>query len=217
MRTMTAIAAVFVALGFPALPAAAAETSETVIIGQTPDIGVQLGAGVNTFATKLDKATNPGPAIEVRATYGQRQLVGAEIAYAGSMNDLKDTAGTTARLFSNGGEALLRANFGMKNFGIATIPDGDIIPYVAAGGGFTIMDAVDKDTQHIGTVNGVNYQSSTTGHIPAAVGVEALFGKRFSVGARLGYKYEIGNKVLVDVAKQDVQSWQATGRAGFVF
>lgn len=192
-------------------------TEEMVIFGPEPDISVQVGGGMHTYATELDKATDPGAALEVRGVYGLRQILGGEVAYIAGSNNLKDTPGEHAALASMGGEALLRANFGLKNFGVHTWEKGDLIPYIGAGGGFTTTGAVDNNGKKLDTVAGVNYKNSTAFHIPAAVGVEALIGNRFTVGARLGYKYEFQNQVRTDLAKVDVQSWQATGRVGWAF
>lgn len=219
MKTsMIAFAMAFLA-GAASSPALAVERSSqtAVVFSPTADFGIDVGGGVNTFATELDRQTRPGVAWEVRGVYGQRQLLGLEAAYVGTANDLKETDGETARLMSHGGEALLRASVGMKNLGLHVLRGGDVISYIAAGGGFGVMSATDDTGARIDRVAGVRYQDSSTFHIPAAIGVDAIVGDHFVFGVRGNYKYEIGNDVRADVAKADVQSWQAVGRLGLAF
>lgn len=189
----------------------------TVLISDKVDLGLQVGAGMNSYATELDKGTDPGLAWEVRGIYGARQLIGFELAYVGAANDLKVNDGTTARIMSQGGEALLRANFGLRNFGVHTFEGGDIIPYVAAGGAFGSMYAADNGGSQLDQVAGVSYQSTSTFRIPAAVGVDAIVADHYTIGVRGNYNYEFANDLRTDVAKTDVQSWQALGHVGFAF
>ena len=217
---MMALAALGILSGSPAGTGAykAVEPAETsVFLSSKADLGLQLGGGVSDFATELDKSTNVGQAWDIRGVYGRRQFVGAEMAYTGATNELRTTDGTTARLMQHRGEALVRANFGMRNLGIETFNGGDIIPYVAVGGGVGSMSATDNSGKKLTTVDGVNYQSTTTFHIPAAVGVDAIFAEHFLVGLRGNYSYEFANNVRTDVAKADVQSWQAIGHLGYAF
>jgi hypothetical protein len=218
MGALVAIALLPVPVVASAAEGMVTRANETVVIGQEPDLAVLVGGGVHTYATELNKATDPGAAVECRAVYGMRQIVGAELAYVAGFNNLKNTLETkNANITSMGGEALVRANVGLKNFGVHSWQQTDIIPYVAAGGGFTDTRLTDENGKKLSSVDGVNYQASTTFHIPAAVGVDAIFAKSLTVGVRGGYKYEFGNQTRTDLAKADLQSWQVTGRVGYAF
>ena len=198
-------------------PAVEPAEETSVFLSNKADLGVQLGAGVSAFATELDKGTNPGMAWDLRGIYGRRQFIGAELGYNGAANDLKTTDGQTARLMTQRGEALVRLNLGMKNLGVHTFEGGDVIPYVAVGGGWGTMYAADNGGAKLDQVAGVNYQTTSTFHIPAAIGVDAIFAEHYLVGVRGNYSYEFANNVRTDVAKTDVQAWQAVGHVGVSF
>ncbi len=206
---------------FPAVAFADHNDTRVVVVRPRAQQTLQLGGGVNNFTTGFDNITKPGGAYDVRAAFGVRNPLGVELAYVGSLNDLKGTitsvdgtSGSGNRLMSNGGEALLRANFG---------GNGDIIPYVGAGLGVTDSRIIDDGGKTISVKSGAADSNRTFGgsstdfHVPAAAGVDAFINDRVTLGARAGYKYDFRNGLRTDVAKADIQSWQATARLGVAF
>ena len=211
-----------VALGV--LPAIAGAAETRVVVEQPrAQQTLQVGGGVNTFTRGFDGVTKPGAAYDVRAAFGVRNPLGLEIAYIGALNDLKGTSTSVSpsgasidtngdRLMQNGGEALLRLNLG---------GNGDVIPYVGAGLGVTDSRIVDQNGNTVAIKSGGSGPAfdgnSTDLHVPAAAGVDAFIGDRVTLGARAAYKYDFGNGLRSDVAKADIQSWQATARLGVAF
>ena len=211
------------ALGILPAVAGAAETTRVVIERPRAQETFQIGGGVNTFTRGFDGVTKPGAAYDVRAAFGVRNPLGFELAYIGSLNDLKGTTtavngnGTSVdtngdRLMQNGGEALVRLNFG---------GNGDIIPYVGAGLGVTdsrITDGSGNTVAIKSNGSGPSFNGNSTDlHVPAAAGIDAFIGDRMTLGARAAYKYDFSNGLRSDVAKADIQSWQATARLGVAF
>jgi hypothetical protein len=202
-----------------AAPAWAQDDHTTVVVSPRADIGVQVGAGTNTYSAGLDKLTDPGTAWEMRVTWGLRQVVGAELAFVAGTNGIHDANGTGAQLETEGTELLLRTNLGMKNLGFHPLWFTRIepIPYLAAGVGVNESKVIDADGYPLHEVDGYRYRTATSAHFPAAVGVEMLIDDHVTVGARLAYRWELANAVQVDAPKQDTQSWQALGRLGVAF
>lgn len=213
---MTALLAAGVAI---AAPARAQDEHTTVIVSPRADIGVQVGAGTNTYSNGLDTLTDPGTAWDMRVTWGLRQVVGAELAFVAGLNPLHNGNGSGAQLETDGTELLLRTNFGMKNVGFHPLLFTRIepIPYLAAGVGLNESKVIDSDGYPLHEVDGYRYRTATSAHFPAAVGLEMLIDDHVTVGARLAYRYELANAVQVDAPKQNAQSWQALGRLGVAF
>ena len=214
-----------IALAF--LPAAAsAATTEVVYVHPRAQNTVQLGGGLNTYTAGFDNITDTGAAYDLRVAFGLRNPIGFELGFAGALNDLKSASaigvsGTSTsgnRLMSDAGEALVRLNLGGA---------GDIIPYVGAGVGVTDTRIVDDSFNTVSVESGgggttpsgaPRYAGSSTDfHVPAAAGVDAIINDRVTLGARASYKYDFRNGLRTDVAKADVQSWQATARLGLAF
>lgn len=188
-------------------PAAAfAQETRVVVEEEEPDALIQVGGGVHGFTTGLDDVTDPGAAWDVRAVFAPKNPIGMEGAYFGALNDFQGT--DEASLMTNGGEALLRANFG----GDA----GDVQPYVAAGLGVANQQVVDRDDL-AETIETEQFQDSTDILVPAAAGVDVYLADTVTLGARLGYKYYFDDQIRADQDAADIQAWTATARLGAAF
>lgn len=188
------------------VPALAGAQETRVIIDEEPDAVIQIGGGVSEFTQGLDDVTETGAAWDVRAVFAPKSALGMEAAYFGAMNPL--TGDDDAALSSNGGEALLRANFGGDR--------GDVQPYVAAGLGIVQHRVVNEGNMFDG-VTTERFGDSTDILIPAAAGVDVFLADRITVGARLGYKFYFEDEVIADEDATSAQSWAATARLGAAF
>ena len=183
-----------------------AQDTRVVVEEDEPDALIQVGGGVQDFTTGLEDVTEPGAAWDVRAVFAPKNPIGMEAAYFGALNDFEGVE--DASLMTNGGEALLRANFG----GDA----GDVQPYVAAGLGVANQQIVDRDD--LGdTIDTAEFQESTDILVPAAAGVDLYLADTVTLGARFGYKYYFDDQIRADEDAADLQAWTATARLGAAF
>lgn len=213
MKTGTFLMAASMAL----IPASAfAALTDYAPPGQT--LSLQVGGGVLGFTSGLNNATNNGDTWDLRAVLFPRSLLGLEGAYVGLMNNFSDGSGR--QLMGNGGEALLRLNLGGMH--------GSVQPYLAAGVGYESFYIRGSGSGATGggggggggyaTVPG-SYQSSNDMSIPAAVGIDAYLGssERAVIGARVGYRTFLNNKVQANTGAADAKEYDATARLGFIF
>lgn len=198
-------AAAFAALLAPA--SAFAQNTRVVVEEDEPDALIQVGGGVSDYTQGLDGITDPGTAWDVRAVFAPKNPLGMEAAYFGSLNDIND-GDDNVGLLSNGGEALLRANFGGDG--------GDVQPYIAAGLGVVSHSIVRQDDV-TDDVSSDRFGDSTDIVVPAAAGLDVYLADTVTVGARLGYKYYFEDEVIADEDATNAQAWTATARLGAAF
>lgn len=193
------------------VPALAGAQETRVIIEDEPDAVIQVGGGVSDFTEGLNDITDPGAAWDVRAVFAPKSPLGMEAAYFGSLNPLEGEnvdGSQDAALMANGGEALLRANFGGDR--------GDVQPYIAAGLGVVQHQIVNQDDM-FDDIDSEQFGDSTDILVPAAAGVDLYLADRVTLGARLGYKYYFEDEVVADEDATNAQSWAATARLGAAF
>lgn len=190
-------------------PAAAfAQNTRVVVEDDEPDALLQVGGGVTDFTEGLDDVTDPGTAWDVRAVFAPKSPLGMEAAYFGSINDIND-GDDDVGILTNGGEALLRANFGGHG--------GDLQPYVAAGLGVAGQQIVRDNDMTDTDVESEQFGDSTDIVVPAAAGLDLYLADTVTIGARLGYRYYFEDEVKADEDAANAQAWTATARLGAAF
>ena len=187
---------------------ALAQNTRVVVEDDEPDALLQIGGGVTDFTEGLDDVTDPGTAWDVRAVFAPKSPLGMEAAYFGSINDIND-GDDNVGILSNGGEAMLRANFGGRG--------GDLQPYIAAGLGVVGQQIVRDNDMTDTDVDSEQFGDSTDIVVPAAAGLDLYLADTITLGARLGYRYYFEDEVKADEDATNAQAWTATARLGAAF
>jgi hypothetical protein len=159
-----------------------------------------LGGGVNNFTNAaVNDRTNPGGAWTVRALYGSRALLAAELAYIGTAADLTGAGiDPDAKLLSNGAEGLLRLNLGT----------GPLQPYAFGGAAwkrYTLMNNGPGTT--------IVRDGDNVLEIPFGAGI-AMRARGFVFDARFDYRPAFDEEMFT-FADNDMDNWAATARIGF--
>ena len=168
-KTLAILAAAL--LSFPLAASAASELSVTL----------------NGGGTKYDQALSAGT--DVGAEYGVRigiiptPIIGFEIGYLGSQNNVNATLnsnGTNQRLITNGAYGDLRAN----------LLAGPVTPYIFGGFGVTNFKISNEVID-----NNAGLHGRTVATVPFGAGLEANIGN-FKVGGRFQYNYLLTDQLF---------------------
>jgi opacity protein-like surface antigen len=162
------------------------EDAETVIVVPTtpqarplPNIGVEIGGGVQSFTEGLGDVTSGGAGYSARAIFGPRSYLGLELGYMGAYNEAESTEtldNTTAAVYTNSGEALVRVNF----FGNRS----PVRPFIAGGVNYTYLDS------EVSTpIGGFDLDGRDGIGFPAVAGIQFMPTDNFTVSARGNYTY----------------------------
>jgi hypothetical protein len=161
--------ALIAAAALLAAPFAARAASEFSVVVQ--------GGGVQ-YNQALSGQTDLGVAYGARVGVMPTPIVGFEIGYLGTQNNVRQTLATSGdaeRLVTNGAAADLRIN----------VLPGSITPYVFGGYGLTRVSVSNQSIQS-------PFRGETVSTIPFGGGVEANAGA-FKIGARFQYNHLMGD------------------------
>jgi opacity protein-like surface antigen len=169
-----------------------------------PNIGVEVGAGFQTFTEELGDVTSAGLGYNLRFIFGPRSRLALEVGYLGGLAEAERTEvfqQTAVSVYSNSGEVLARLNF----FG-----NRDLVrPFIAGGANFTRINSslsTPIGTTELDRLNGLGF--------PLVGGVQFLPSENFLVSARANYN------VLTAVVDDDFppgNQWGAMLSAGAMF
>lgn len=171
-------------------------------------MSIGVGGGVIGFLdSDTMEFTAPGPAWDVRFTYGTRSRVALEAAYFGSVHDL-DVPETTgdASLLATGFEGNVRVNI---------LRLGKFQPYLLSGIGWTHY-----------SMRGAGAATAARGgedllHVPFALGVGFRAFGNFLADVRGGVRAAFADQMRwvppEDRAGADLSTWAVTARLGWEF
>jgi hypothetical protein len=141
-------------------------------------VSLQAGGGVTDFTGSTSRAeTDTGGYWDVRAVFGTRSFLGAELAYVGSSRGLSTGAvlGSNASLVSHGGEGTLRFQLPFAS------SDGLLLePFAFAGVGWSRYNFRNLSA-------GVTSSSDSVGTVPVGGGLVVGY-RGFMVDARITYR-----------------------------
>lgn len=170
-------------------------------------MSAMIGGGVFGFTDEdTTDFIDVGGAWEARFAFGTREMIGTEVAYTGSAQDI-DAAGLDgdAVLVSTGLEANARINvFGRRAWQ----------PYAVAGVGWRRYDVTNDDFNTSSVANDDN-----TLEIPLGVGV-AYRMNQFVLDVRGTFRPTLDNDLIADTPDEpgtELHNWAATARVGFEF
>lgn len=138
------------------------------------EFSVVLQGGATKYNQSLSSGTDTGAEYGARLGIMPTQIVGFELGYLGSQNNVRDSLNqgrNTGTLRTNGGYGDLRVN----------VLPGTVTPYVFGGYGLTHFDAPNGNSDF-------GLQSKTVSTIPFGGGLEANIGA-FKIGGRFQYNY----------------------------
>jgi hypothetical protein len=165
-------------------------------------LGLTLGGGVTGFVNDSARtSTDVGGAWGARLTIGTRSIIGGEVAYTGSAQNL-DALGldNSAYLLSNSAEGAARLNF-LTEF---------VQPYVLAGTGVTFLSVQNADFNQ----SAIN-DSDTVMHFPLGAGVALLLD-----GAIIDLRGVVRPTLesnMFGPTNESLTSWSANLSAGWEF
>ncbi|WP_205525790.1 hypothetical protein [Pyxidicoccus trucidator] len=173
----------------------------------TRGLTLLVGGGVEGYTGELAPQINPGATAGVRAALKPSKILGLELGYSGSLNNL-DVGGEGGvvdgpDLIRNGGQAVVTLGL------FAT----DWHPYVL--GGIGINDYNFRGGEVLG------YEDDTVGNVPAGVGFRGHMGN-FTVDARANYNFLFDKEFAPGVASgggdfDEGGSYQGTVSVGGTF
>jgi hypothetical protein len=166
--------------------------------------GVMLfaGGGVKGFiAEETRSLTDTGGAWQARLAVGTRSIIGGEVGYVGSLNNINALGlDPSARLLGNGAEAAARLNF----------LTGTWQPYALAGAGWTNYRLVNSDFN----ASSVS-ESDNVIHFPLGAGF-SFRQEGFVVDLR-GTVRPTTNNDLIDANEAALHSWNGDLNLGWEF
>ncbi|MFP2907247.1 hypothetical protein ACLESD_19805 [Pyxidicoccus sp. 3LFB2] len=173
----------------------------------TRGLTLLVGGGVEGYTGELAPQINPGATAGVRAALKPSKILGLELGYSGSLNNL-DIGGEGGAvdgpdLIRNGGQAVV-------TLGLTAT---DWHPYVL--GGIGINDYNFRGGEVLG------YEDDTVGNVPAGVGFRGHVGD-FTVDARANYNFLFDKEFAPGVASgggdfDEGGSYQGTVSVGGTF
>jgi opacity protein-like surface antigen len=155
------------------------------------DVSITVGAGVEGYTGTLRPEIEPGFAWSVTAGFKPTRVLGLELGYTGSVNELGNDAffqdvsegATGADLVRNGGHVL-------ATVGLMTVP---VQPYLLGGVGLSWWNA---------RATGTTIRDDAAGVIPLGGGIRAHYGA-FTADARLHYNILFNDEFSSTVVNQD--------------
>lgn len=174
-------------------------------------MSVTAGGGVVGYSNdETNDFIDTGGAYQVRLQVGSRSMLGLELAYVGSANDIEALGlDPDATVLGNGVEGALRYNITVTKWQ----------PYLLVGAAWKSYSVVNDNFNTSATVN----DSDGVFEVPLALGLtwhQAPAGENGLVAdARLDYRLSAGNDLLggANGGGPDLNNWVATLRAGWEF
>ncbi len=169
-----------------------------------PGFSVSAGGGVFGFAGDANDLADEGGAYTARLGIGTRQLVGFEVAYVGTAQDV-DALGLDddAVLISNGVEGVARLNIGTFQ----------LQPYILGGVGWKRYDMVNEDFN----TSSIEDNDDVI-EFPVGGGLSWRY-EGFLLDGRGTYNFATEEDLIADVATDDqgLDTWNVTLKAGVEF
>lgn len=164
-------------------------------------VGATLGGGAVGFTgSRAKDFSDSGGGWNARLIVGTRSVIGGELAYIGSVQDVSAVGlDNSAKLLSNGGELLARVNL---------LP-GMFQPYVVGGAGYTNYHLVNDDFNTSSVRNNDNVVNFPVG------GGLAFRYDGLLIDARGTFRPTTGGDMFEDDASMN--TWNANLNAGFEF
>lgn len=190
---------------------AATTSTKAVPIFDSKTYSITAGGGVVSYTNNdANDFIDTGGAYQVRAAVGTRSIVGFELAYVGSANDVEALGlDPDATLLGNGVEGAVRFNFTVSKWQ----------PYLLAGAVWKRYVVVNDDFNTSATVN----NSDGVFEVPLAAGLTWHAKERgedgLVVDGRFDYRLAGGSDLLggSDGGGPGLENWQATLKAGWEF
>lgn len=174
-------------------------------------MALSLGGGVTGYTrSETRDALGTGGYWDLRAVYGTRSYLGAELAYIGTAREA--AAGGLSQdafLMGNGFEATARANLPLEAGRLR------VAPFVFGGVGWSWLQVGDRDSNDDWT----SKEEANALTIPFGAGVNLAY-QRFTVEARFTYRptFQQELKVLERGGDEpDLQNWSAGLTVGYEF
>jgi hypothetical protein len=171
---------------------------------------ITTGAGVTNYFGKGQQADlSPGAGWDARVTVGTRSILGFEMAYVGSVNEVK-VPGTNGQLTGNGFDADVRVN----------VLPYRISPYVFGGVGYNHMGVFTNGNPE---VSNLMKTSDNQFVVPAGAGVSAYFLKHATVDLRGTYRFIDSDSMFpmnatnADNKGEKLHQWTAAAHIGYQF
>lgn len=163
---------------------------------------LSLGGGVvQSLDGSTREITDLGGTWNVRFTAGSRAMLGGEVAYVGSAQDIDNEMGmgSSARLISNGAEGALRL----------ALPDADLQPYAFVGFGMVKYSVVNAN---------VNLDDNVV-FFPAGVGL-AYRASKLVFDLRATARAAFDDEIFANMTNDDnnsLSNWSTSAQVGFEF
>jgi hypothetical protein len=185
-------------------------TTSTLVVEKQRPYGLELsaGGGVTGF---VDRATTDlasvGAAWDARLGFGNKELIGGEVAYIGSAQELR-AAGLDrgASVLASGVEGDLRINL---------VPRSFVVPYVFGGIGWTRYDVVGTQV-----LNPTIRERDNVWSVPAGAGIAFHTPVGLVLDMRGTYRAAFDDDLFTPVEggeKRNLDAWSAAARAGWEF
>jgi hypothetical protein len=208
--SMTALA-LALALGVPAFASADTSVSSGRTLAETPvlpeGLSLQLGGGVTAFSREEARdVLGTGAYWDLRAAYGTRSFLGAELAYTGSAREI-DAGSGDAALIGNGAEATVRGNLPLA------LGDFRLTPFAFGGVGWTYFQKYEDSGV---TVSGMKDDAHAL-TIPFGAGVGLNYG-RLALDARFTYRPVFDDDLVTAQGGKDtvdLQNWAVGLTVGY--
>lgn len=165
---------------------------------------VSAGGGADAFVSGgAENVTNIGGGWNVRLTMGTKWWVGAEAAYIGSAQGVKDVLGlqNQATLIGNGLQANARFNMTRNYF---------VQPFVYSGLAWRHYNLTGSDFATADVADSANVVE-----LPLGFGV-AGYWRNLILDARVDYRWAWGDRIVA-VGDEDQARWNAMGNIGIAF
>ncbi len=165
------------------------------------DMQFMFGGGlVNSLDGDTEDAAELGGAWEGRVAFFNRSLLGFELGYVGTAQEVFDSA----ILLGNGVEATVRMNL---------LPEAIGQPYLFAGAGWSYYKFTNSETPLLDDGDSVV-------HVPVGLGLSLKVYRGFTVDVRGTARAAFGDEIFDDVGVGDgygLENWSATALVGVEF
>lgn len=185
---------------------------DPVYVDRTPaPLGIQVMAGaglVNQMDDETGDLTELGGTWDARVAFLNRNLIGFEAAYVGSIQTVNALGlDDNAQLMGNGLEANVRLNL---------LRDGLVRPYVFAGVGWTHYDLTNTETADAAVEDDDDVLT-----IPGGVGVGLHLFRNVTLDVRGSVRGAFGEETFDPMQAADdemgMESWSTVAQLGFEF
>lgn len=170
-------------------------------------IGVMAGGGVAGFRdSDMRDFTDVGGSWDVRALLNTRGLIGLEVGYTGTANDIE--------ALGLDDDSVLIGTIVEANARVNVLPQSSFTPYVIGGAGYARYDITNSDFNTSNVRDDDDMMS-----VPVGAGVGFAVGSAL-IDVRGTYRFMFGDNLIDDptgVETADQDNWGATARLGFEF